>query len=200
MWDMEETRYRTLLYWYKQEIWQCKIILAHTGSIHDLKFVPPSLTSLVGSVASPMQCSGEIPFHGTREMGQPSIAQKDTSQAHALAPVQEITQLLPPPSCATSGSISLIDSDGASVAGDQGELPSTTMKQRQGGSITPILKSVNNSTQESRMTLPSQVCSTSPVWSYYSNWSNDLSPPCKLCHLLYQMVITPVRFGLLREH
>ena len=33
MWDMEETRYRMHLYQYKQKIWQCEILLAHTGSI-----------------------------------------------------------------------------------------------------------------------------------------------------------------------
>ena len=35
--------------------------------------------------------------------------------------------------------------------------------------------SVSNNTQEPRMMLPSQVCSPSLVWSYHSNWSDDLS-------------------------
>ena len=76
----------------------------------------------------------------------------------------------------TSGSISLIDSDGASIAGIQGELPSTVIKKRQVGSIKPVSRSVNNSTQDLRMTLPSQVHSLSHVWLYHSNWSDDLSP------------------------
>ena len=92
---MEETRYRVYLYWYKQKIWQCKILLANTGSIKDLKVVPLSLTSSVGSVASPTKHSGQIPFHGTGEFGWPSTAERDAAQADALAAVQQIIKLPP---------------------------------------------------------------------------------------------------------
>ena len=81
-----------------------------------------------------------------------------------------------PPSCANSGSISLIDSDGASVAGIHAESPSTTIKKIQVGSFKPVTRSVNSSSQESRITQPSKTHSTSPVWSYHSNWSDYLSP------------------------
>ena len=47
-------------------------------------------------MASPTQCSGQVPFQNTREMGQPSIARRDVVQADALAAVQQITQLPPP--------------------------------------------------------------------------------------------------------
>ena len=55
--DMEETRYRMHLKQYKQKIWQCKILLTHTGSIQDLKVAPPPLTSSVGPVAKPRKVS-----------------------------------------------------------------------------------------------------------------------------------------------
>ena len=51
VWDMEETRCRMHVYCNKQKIQQCKILLAHTGSIQTLKAVPPSLTS--SSCATP---------------------------------------------------------------------------------------------------------------------------------------------------
>ena len=84
------------MYQYKQKIWQCKILLAHTGSIQDLKVFPPSFTSSVRYMASPSQYSSQIPSHGTGEMGQPSMAGRDAAQADALAAVQQMTQ--PPPS------------------------------------------------------------------------------------------------------
>ena len=121
--DMEETRYRMYLCWYKQKIQQCKILLDHTGFIQTLKAIPPSLTSSIKSVASPSQCSGQVPPEGTVEMGRPSMAERDAAQADALAAVHQITQLAPLALCATSGSISLIDSDGASVVGTQGDCP-----------------------------------------------------------------------------
>ena len=95
MWEMAETKYRMHLYWYKEMIQQCKILLANTGSIHDLKAVPPSLTSSVRFVASPTLCPGHIPSHGTREMGQSSAAERDATQTDALAAVQQITQQSP---------------------------------------------------------------------------------------------------------
>ena len=59
VWDMKENMYRMLLYQNKPQIWQCKIFLAHNGSIQTLKAIPPSLASSVKSVASPTQCSGQ---------------------------------------------------------------------------------------------------------------------------------------------
>ena len=120
VWDMEETRYRMVLYQYKQKIWQCKILLAHNGSIQILKAIPPSFASSVKSAACPTQCPGQVPPQGTREMGQHSTAERDAAQVDVLAAVQQIIQSHPPTSCATSGSISLKDSDEASVAGTQG--------------------------------------------------------------------------------
>ena len=79
LWDMEETRYRIHLYQYKQIIMQCKIFLAHTGFIQTLKAIPPSLTSSVEPVASPTQYSGQVPYKGTGEMGQPSTAERDAA-------------------------------------------------------------------------------------------------------------------------
>ena len=70
-----------------------------------------------------------------------------------------------------------MDSDGTSIAGIQGESPSTTIKKRQVGSIKPVQRSVNNDTQELRMIQPSQAHSLSPALSYHSNVSDDLSPP-----------------------
>ena len=46
----------------------------HTG----FNGCPPSLTSSVRSVASPSQCSGQIPI-GTRQMGSPSMAERDAA-------------------------------------------------------------------------------------------------------------------------
>ena len=106
MWDMEETRYRMHQYQYKHKIWQCKILLDHTSSIQTLKAVPPSLTTSVESVASPIQLSGQVPSQATGETGLPSTAERDAAQADALAAVQQIPQLPPPTSCATSESIS----------------------------------------------------------------------------------------------
>ena len=45
MQHMKETRYRMHLYWFKQKIQQCEILLAFTQSIQALKIVPPSLPS-----------------------------------------------------------------------------------------------------------------------------------------------------------
>ena len=44
VWDMEETRYRTYLYQFKQKV-QHGEILAHTRSIQTLKAIPLSLDS-----------------------------------------------------------------------------------------------------------------------------------------------------------
>ena len=95
VWDMDETRYRMHLYQYKQKIRQCEILLAHTGSIQNLKAIPPSLTHSFQSVASPTQCSGWVPSQGTREMSLPSTAERDAAQADALAAVQQIPQPTP---------------------------------------------------------------------------------------------------------
>ena len=98
--------------------------------------------------------------------------------ADALAAVQQITQPLPPMSCTPSGSISLMDSDEASVVGTQGGSFSTTTKKKQVGNVKPVPKSVVSNTQELRMTLPNHVFSPSVAWSYHSNWYDDLSPTC----------------------
>ena len=71
VWKNKETRYRVHLYWYKQEIWQCKILLAHAGSIQTLKAIPSSLTRSIKFVAYPTQCSGQV-LQDTREMCRPS--------------------------------------------------------------------------------------------------------------------------------
>ena len=110
-------------------------------------------------------------------MGWPSTAEKDALQADALAAVLLITQLPPPTSCATLGSISLIDSDGDSVPDTEGGLSSTVAKKKQVGKVKPEPRSVSNNAQEPRMTLCSQVHSPSLVWSYHSNWSENLSLP-----------------------
>ena len=176
MQNMEETRYRMHLYWYKQKIRQCEILLAHTGSIQTLKAISPSLASSVKSMISPTQCSGQVPSQGTREMGQPSIAKLDAAQPYVLAAVQQITQSLLLTSCTTSGSIYLIYSEEANVTGTQGQ-PSRTTTKKQVGNVKPIPRSVSNNTQELRISLPNQVHSPSPVWLYHSNWSEDLYPP-----------------------
>ena len=79
MWGIEETRYRMHIYKYKQKIWKCEFLLAHTGSKQTLKVIPPSLASSVDSMAIPMQYSGQVPSQGTREMGQPSTAKWDAA-------------------------------------------------------------------------------------------------------------------------
>ena len=86
--DMGEPRQNMHLYWYEQKIWQHKILSAHTGSIQTLKAIPSSLASSVKSMASPTQCSGQVPSQGSGEMGQPSTAKRDAGQADALAAVQ----------------------------------------------------------------------------------------------------------------
>ena len=115
--NMEETRYRMHPSRYKQKIRQCEILLAHPGSIQILKTIPPSLASSVESTISPTPCSGQVSSQHTREMGQPSTAKWNTCQVDELAAMQQITQLLPPTSCTTPGSISLMDSDDTSVVG-----------------------------------------------------------------------------------
>ena len=96
----------------------------------------------------------------------------------ALAAVQQITQPLPPASYTTSGSISLMDSDEASVNGAEGGSSSTMAKKKQVGNIEPVSRSVTNNTQGPRMTLCSQVSSQSPTWSYHSNWIDlEMSSP-----------------------
>ena len=72
--DMEKAWYRMHLYWYKQKIWQCKILLGPTSSKPDLKVVPPSLNSSLMYVASPTQHLDQISSHDTGELGQPSTA------------------------------------------------------------------------------------------------------------------------------
>ena len=155
-----------------------------------MKAIPLSLASSVKSTTSPTQSSGQVPPQGTREKAQPSTANWDAAQPDELAAVQEITQPPPPTSCATSGSISLMDSDEASVAGTPGGSSSTTAKKKQVGNIKLVPRSVSNDTQEPRMMLPNQVHSPSSVWSYHSNWSDDLSPHLSY-HLLYLMVTNP---------
>ena len=71
---------------YKQKIWQCEILLAHTGSIQALKTVPPSLASSVEPTVSPTLWSTcQVPPHGTGETGWPSTAKWDAAGADALA-------------------------------------------------------------------------------------------------------------------
>ena len=91
MWEIQKTRHRMHLYWYKQSIQQCEILLANTGSIQDLNPVPLSLVSAIKSLVSPTQHSGQTPFPGTEEMGWPSTAERDAAPADALAAVQQIT-------------------------------------------------------------------------------------------------------------
>ena len=50
------------------------------------------------------------------------------------------------------------------------------IKKKQVGNIKPVLR-MWLTTQEPRTTLLNQIHSQSPMWSYHSNWSNDLSPP-----------------------
>ena len=60
--NMEETRYRMHLYQYKEKIWWCEILLAHTVSIQTLKTIPPSLASSVKLTVSLTPCStGQVP-------------------------------------------------------------------------------------------------------------------------------------------
>ena len=132
MWDTEETRCRMCLFWYKQKIWQCEILLAHIGPIQTLKTTFPSLAGSVESTVDPTLWSDQVPPQGIREMGQPSMAKLDAAQADALTAVQWITQPLPPTLCTISGSIYLMDSDGASVAGTQGGSPSAITKKEAG--------------------------------------------------------------------
>ena len=166
---------RMHLYWYKQKMRQCEILLAHTGSIQTLKTVPPSLASYVGSTVDPTPYSSQVPSQGPGQMGWPSTAEYNAACADALEAVKQITQPLPT-SCTTSESISLMDSDEPSVAGTQGGSSSTTTNKKQVGNVEPVARSVSNNTQELRMTLPKQVHSPSLAWSYLSNWSDDLPP------------------------
>ena len=142
-------------------------------------------------MVGPTQCSGQVPSQGTGEMNLPSTAKWDAAQADALPTVQQITQPPPPTSYATSGSITLIDSDEASVAGTPGQSFSAMAKQKQVGNVKQVPRSVSNNTQELRMMLLNQVCSSFLAWSYHSNWSDDLSPPHTSYHLLHLMVINP---------
>ena len=70
-----------------------------------------------------------------------------------------------------------MDSDGNSVAGTQGGSSSAMTKKKQVGNVKQVPRNVVNNTQELKMMLPNQVLSLSPVWSYHSNWSDDLFPP-----------------------
>ena len=199
VWDREETRYRMLLYCYQQKIQQFEILLVHNGSIQTLKAILASLASSVKSVASPTQCSGQVSSQGTREMGQPSTAERDAAWADALAVVQYITQPPPPTSCATSGSISLIDSDEASVAGTQGGLSSTMVKRKQVDNIKPVPRSVSNTTQELRMMLPYEA--HSPSQAGHITQIGVMVYPCHTSyHLLHLMVINPSWVRSFRDH
>ena len=72
MQNMGETKYRLHLYWYKQKIWQCELLLAHIGSILALNTIPPSLASSAESTVSPTPCpTSQEPPRGTREVSQP---------------------------------------------------------------------------------------------------------------------------------
>ena len=102
------------------------------GSIETLKAILPSLSSSIESVASPTQHSGQVPSQHAGEMGQPSMAERDAALLDELAAVQQITQLLPPTSCATLGSISLIDLGGATRDGTQWESSSIILKEKAG--------------------------------------------------------------------
>ena len=67
------------LYQYKQNIWQCKILLAHTVPIQTLETVPPSLASSAKPTVFSILCSGQVPSQDTREMGQPLTAKWDAA-------------------------------------------------------------------------------------------------------------------------
>ena len=49
MLNMKETRYRMHIYWYKERILQCEILLADAGSVQALESIPSSLASSVGA-------------------------------------------------------------------------------------------------------------------------------------------------------
>ena len=119
MWDMEKNRYGMYLYWYKQKNLAMEVLLAHIGLIQTLKAIPPSLASSVGLWLFPPQHSGQVPSKDTIKMvslnswkGCCSNRCTDSSATNNSAAC--------PTECATSGSISLIDSQWASVAGTQG--------------------------------------------------------------------------------
>ena len=72
---MKEARYRMHLYWYKQKIWQCEDLLAHTGFMQAFKTISPSLVSSVKPTVSPTPCfTGQVTPQGTGEMDWPSTA------------------------------------------------------------------------------------------------------------------------------
>ena len=58
----------------------------------------------------------KVPVSGTEETGRPSLAEKNTTRAHALSAVQQITSSASPPPAATAEVIACIFSDGASKA------------------------------------------------------------------------------------
>ena len=90
-----------------------------------------------------------------------------------------------------------MDPDNARVAGTQGGSSSTMTKQKQVGNVKLVPRSAVNNTQEPRMTVPNQVCSPSPTWSYHSNWSDNLSPP-HIIPLLHLIVINPCLGGAMQ--
>ena len=75
MQNVKETRYRMHLYWYKERIQQCEILLAHMGSIQALKTIPLSLASPVGPTISLIPCfTSQVHPQSSGEAHQPSTA------------------------------------------------------------------------------------------------------------------------------
>ena len=82
-------------------------------------------------VSVPVQRSLEASVYGGIIMDKSWLQGAPPQQSpSSVIAVQQITQPPLPLSCATSGSISLINSNGASIAGIQGDSPSTMIKKR----------------------------------------------------------------------
>ena len=113
----------------------------------------------------------------------------DAAQADVLAAVQQITQPLPPTSCTTSGSISLMDSDEASVTGAQGGSSSATRK-RQVVHIKPLPRSVSNNTQELRWHCPTKLI-LHPLPGHITQIGVTIYLPHLSDHILHLIVINP---------
>ena len=107
----------------------------------------------------------------------------DAAQADVLAAVQQITQPLLPTSCTTSGSISLMDSDEASVTGAQGG-------KKQVVHIKPLPRSVSNNTQELRRHCPTKLI-LHPLPGHITQIGVMIYLPHLSDHILHLIVINP---------
>ena len=115
----------------------------------------------------------KVPVGGTGGAGKHSYTEQTAIREDALTAVQQITKPLLPTPAVTFQSATITDSGGASEAMGQAQSSASTEPEL-ASNVKPITTDTN---QNQARSLGDRIHSSSPAWSYHSDWSDDLHPP-----------------------